>query len=250
MYGILISFTILISALLAEKLIKSRKIIPLKDFWKIILILIPSCIIGGRIYHVLDYFSYYAADPLKIFYIWQGGLGIFGALLFGFITVYLYSKLKKQYFYLYTDLFLFFVPVIQIAGRFGNYFNHELFGKPTNSIFGIFIPQNYRPFEYVNYTNFQPIFLYEIILNGIVFSYFVMLLFYKDVKIGGSKITSIYLISYGLIRIVLEPLRISGESFVVGGVSLSYIFSTILIIFGIFIIKINFKYQSSPAMRD
>lgn len=243
MYGFLIGTATFISVLLAEKVVKSRKIVPINDFWNILLISIPLGIIGGRLYHVLDNFSYYYQYPQFVFQTWRGGLGIFGAFLLVFISLFIYTHLKKQSIFSYTDLFLFFVPLIQIAGRFGNYFNHELFGKPSNLPFAIFIPMEYRPLGYEEFSYFHPLFFYEAALMSILFSYFIMLFYYRDIKIGGGKITSIYLVFYGFTRFILEQFRFNSDYFDIIGVNLSYIFSIGFILLGlvIFFNKVRIK---------
>lgn len=97
-------------------------------FW-----LIVGGFIGARIYHVLTSYEYYSAFPKEIFYIWHGGLSIYGAVLGGFATVLIYKKISKFKYPVLNILNWLTVPLLlgQIIGRFGNFFNYELYGYPT-----------------------------------------------------------------------------------------------------------------------
>jgi len=193
-YGILISFSILIGILLAEKIIKKDK----KDpgiLWNLSLILITSGILGARSYHIIDYWRYYSINPLKILYIWDGGLGIYGAILLGGITSYTYLKLKKQDTWYYLSTITVFLPLGQSIGRWGNYFNKEVYGKITTLPWGI----------YVNGIRHHPLFLYESIGNILLFMVLLKL------KLRGNmppqKIIGLYLAGYGVLRFFLEFLK-------------------------------------------
>ena len=84
-----------------------------------------SCLIGARLYHVFDYWKYYSVHPIEIFYTWNGGLGIFGALLAGFVFIFLYSHLLDTRYHI-LDTIIPWLPLAQSIGRLGNYFNHEI----------------------------------------------------------------------------------------------------------------------------
>jgi len=127
---------------------------------------IPAGIIGGRIYHVItspDKYFGSGGVPLDAFKIWEGGLGIWGAVALGTLTAYLVFKRsgKSQSFGVFADALAPGLLVAQGIGRFGNWFNGELFGKPTTLPWGLEIPLINRPFGFENFTTFQPTFLYE-----------------------------------------------------------------------------------------
>lgn len=247
MYGLLISTSAIASLLFLEKIIKKEGKVSTKDFWGLIIFLIPISIIGGRLYHVFDNWDYYSKFPSQIIQIQNGGMGIYGSLILGFILVYLYSKLKKTNSKIYFDLLLLVTPLVQIAGRLGNYFNKELFGLPTNKPWAVFIPKEYRPIEFREYENFHPLFFYEILLLAILFSYLLDMYLYKKIKVGHGIIVGTYLIGYGSIRIMLEPLRIE-NAWVLEGFNLTYLFSIAMIMIGLILVGkkafINFKKTS------
>ncbi len=127
---------------------------------------IPAGIIGGRIYHVItspDKYFGNGGAPLDAFKIWEGGLGIWGAISLGTLTAYLVFKRsgKSQCFGVFADALAPGLLVAQGIGRFGNWFNGELFGKPTTLPWGLEIPMSSRPLGYENFTTFHPTFLYE-----------------------------------------------------------------------------------------
>jgi len=244
MYGILIAATSIVCLLLIERIIKKNKIVSVNDFWNLSLILIPLAIIGGRIYHVLDYWKYYFKFPLEILNIKNGGLGIFGAIIFSTVLVYVFAKIKKQNPFIYLDLFVLFAPLVQIAGRIGNYLNTELFGLPTDKLWGISIPAEFRPTEFLDSSKFHPLFVYESILLFILFSFLTDMYLNKKILLGKGKILGVYLIGYGLIRATLEPLRI-GNALIVGGLNLTYLFAGLMIVVGLVLVTKNFKIKNN-----
>lgn len=176
-----------------------------------ILWIVPLGIIVARFYHVLthpnDYF-YEGANLLKIFYIWEGGNAIFGALLGGALGVYLGSRQTGIRFLSFADALIPGLLVAQAAGRLGNYFNHELFGLPTTLPWGLEIEASNPAFPagLPEGTLFQPTFLYEIMWNlaGVV----IILMLERAVNMRWGRTLAFYLIWYGLGRSWLESIRI------------------------------------------
>ncbi len=119
--------------------------------------------IGARLYHVLSSFSYYAGYPLDIFKVWNGGLSIYGVVFGGIISLFIYLKLTTYNLQL-TTLLNWLTPSLilgQIIGRFGNLFNYELYGYPTNLPWKMFVPVEFKASEFTDYNFFHPLFLYE-----------------------------------------------------------------------------------------
>ncbi|MEN9751712.1 MAG: hypothetical protein RLZZ600_759 [Actinomycetota bacterium] len=172
---------------------------------------VPLGIIVARFYHVLthpnDYF-YEGANLLKVFYIWEGGNAIFGALLGGALGIYLGSRQTGVRFLSYADALAPGLLVAQAAGRLGNYFNHELFGLPTNLPWGLEIePSNPAfPAGLPAGTLFQPTFLYEILWNlaGVA----LILVLEKRFNLRWGRSLATYLIWYGIGRSWFESIRI------------------------------------------
>lgn len=155
-------------------------------------------LVGARLYHILSSFSYYSHSPLKIFFIWEGGLGIFGAILGGLAGIFLYSKLKHLNPLNLLNLIAPPLLLAQAIGRLGNYFNQEGFGPPTNLPWKVFIPSASRPPQFVAYSYFHPTFFYESLLCLLAFLIFVF--FIKKKNLGFTY----YLLSYGIIRFLTE----------------------------------------------
>lgn len=238
-YGLLIALGAMIAFLIALRLAKHYQL--KKDlvfdltFW-----LILAGILGARIYDVLLELPYYLKYPEKFFFVWEGGLAIHGAILAGLIVVYLFSKKHKINFWILSALTVTVLPLAQAVGRFGNYFNQELFGKPTNLAWGIPIDASYRPLNFLEFTHFHPTFLYEslglilIFLSLLFFTYYFLVKqkvypnFYKH-------LTIIYLIAYSVLRFSLEFIRLDETSLFLG-LRWPQVISLIIIIISLFII--------------
>jgi prolipoprotein diacylglyceryl transferase len=174
-------------------------------------------IIGARIYHVAthpdDYFgagknTWNIFQTGSIWAIWEGGLAIFGALIGGAIGILLASKWTGVRFWSFTDALVPGLLIAQAFGRFGNYFNHELFGLPTNWAIGLQI-ESTNPAYPVGLPAgvlFQPTFIYEVIWN--VLGAVVILVLARKFTLQWGKQTAIYFIWYGAGRIVWENIRI------------------------------------------
>ena len=229
-YGFLIALSILLGLNLSKKLARSRGIDP-HLISEMLPSLVLSSIIGARIYYVIFEYRQFSGDnfftPLKIFNIylnipsflaiWEGGIAIHGALLGGFLSIYLFCKSKKIPLKIFLDLLMPSVILGQAIGRWGNFFNNEAFGIPTNLPWKVFIPLSNRPIIFANYQFFHPTFLYESLWNLIIF----ILLIYvfnkqnKDNSILPGLITCLYLITYSFGRFWIEGLRI--DSLCLGG---------------------------------
>lgn len=181
-------------------------------------------LVGARIYHVLDYHTYYAEHPVKIIAFWDGGIGIWGGIIGGFITLWVISKIKKLTLPFWTDLFATVLPLGQAIGRWGNYVNQENFGYPTSLPWGMFIEQKNRPILYESFTHFHPLFLYESILN---LTLFLILLRNRAKWQSGQGVTTLYyLMGYSLLRFSLDFLRL--EQWYAGPFVVSQMISVII----------------------
>lgn len=183
---------------------------------------VPFGIIGGRIYHVITspekYFGA-GANPIDALRIWQGGLGIWGAISFGAFGAYLYFRTHKTSL-TYAQLLDCLAPGVVLAqaiGRVGNYFNQELFGRPTSLPWGLEIDAPNRPTGYETFETFHPTFLYELI--------WCLLVAYLLIKLPGSSkklvtrkgdIFALYVLAYTLGRLWIETLRIDESNLILG----------------------------------
>ncbi|MPM19487.1 Prolipoprotein diacylglyceryl transferase [bioreactor metagenome] len=200
LYGLIIGICLIIGI---EYFQKKNNLIPKNKENYFILGLMFFAIIGARVYGVIAAWNYFSQDPIQILNLRGGGLGIFGGLIGGIIFIYIFSKKNKIKFLDITNLIVPIVPLCQSVGRWGNFFNHEIYG-----------------------TKGEPIWLYESILL------FLFFLFFQKIKKHQS---AIYLIYYGVIRFVLEFIRTDTIPFSI--ITFAQFLSLIFIILGIIIIK-------------
>jgi len=172
-------------------------------------------LIGARVYYIFYAWSYYSQHPLDILKVWQGGLAIHGAIIAAVVVIYFYSKKKGWSVWLITDLAATALPLSLAIGRWGNYFNQELFGRPTDLPWGIPVAVVSRPAEFINFTHFHPTFLYEFILDLILFGILMFIHFrkFRNQKLEirnwkSGNITLLFLFGYSLIRFLMEFLRV------------------------------------------
>lgn len=172
---------------------------------------VPFGIIGGRIFHVLthpgDYFGP-DKDLMKVLYIWEGGLAIFGALMLGAVGVWIGCRISGLRFWTFADALAPGLLLAQAFGRFGNWFNHELYGLPTDLPWGLEIESTNPayPIGLPEGTLFHPTFLYEIIWN--LLGVAVLLLIERRWRLQWGRLLGCYLIWYGLGRSFFESIRI------------------------------------------
>ncbi len=244
-YGLLIVLGILLAYFITVKLGKSQpgglEIRPLIQDLSFYLVIFG--LIGARLYHLLSELPYYLKNPFDAFKIWLGGLGIYGAVIAGLIVILIYVKKHRLSFLFLADLIAPGLIIAQAVGRWGNYFNSEVFGWPTNLPWGIPIFLSHRPAEFLSAQYFHPCFLYESIWNFLIFLFLIFLrragLRRGEGKAG--KVVAFYLILYSFGRFWLEFLRIDSQPMLLG-LRLAQIISILMFLVGLFIlvgIKIN-----------
>ena len=171
--------------------------------------MIPFGLVGGRLYHVItDYKLYFGQgqEPISALYVWQGGLGIWGAIALGSLGAYIGCRRSGVKFAPMLDALAPGVVIAQALGRWGNWFNQELFGKPTTMPWGLEIDPLRRPEGYVQYETFHPTFLYEFTWNLAVAG----LVIWADrkFKLGFGRAFALYVAGYTAGRGWIEYLRI------------------------------------------
>ena len=228
-YGIILASAIFVGIycayLLYKKYYEASKAQNIIDFSPWIIII---GILGARFYYCLVNFSYYTAHPFEIFYIRQGGLSVHGMIIVGICGLWWLSKKYKMSFLQLIDSFLCGTALAQSIGRWGNFFNSEAFGAPTNLPWKLFIPISHRPTEFINYEFFHPTFLYESILDILIFV--LLLVLFKRLSKTPGLIACIYLILYSFARILVESCRIDSV-LNIAGIPIAQIMSLAIIIF-------------------
>lgn len=228
-YGLLIASAVVIFLLLAKRLLP--KTISFDEFTEAVLVTIVSGLIGARLYEVFVInWWYYQQDLWAIFRVWEGGLAIHGGIIFGALALYGWCRWRQKHFWQLTDIAVVGLPLAQAIGRWGNYFNQELFGRPTTDWWGIPISVENRPDEFMGATHFQPLFLYESLLNLSLFG--LLFFIYKRGKLHVGQLSGLYLVGYGLIRFGMEWLRIDPTP-LLWGIRLPQLLSVLLIVVGL-----------------
>ena len=199
-YGILIALGFMIAILFCARLAPKFGI-PTDSFYDLTLWLIPLSILGARLYFVVFNLEYYIHHPREIIAVWEGGLAIYGGLIVGTVTAYLFCRAKKLSFPAMLDVISFGVLFGQALGRWGNFFNREAFGAETDIFcrMGLTTPEGSTIYVH-------PTFLYESLWNLV--GLLLLILFYKRGKrrYNGQCIL-LYFFWYGLGRAWIEGLR-------------------------------------------
>jgi prolipoprotein diacylglyceryl transferase len=179
---------------------------------EVAVIAIPAGIIGGRLYHVVTSPELYfgsSGSLLAILKIWNGGLGIWGAIALGVLGALLsYRRIAKEktlpFFGVFLDALAPGILLAQAIGRFGNWFNAELFGRPLDTWWALEIPYKFRPRGYGLFETFHPTFLYEAIWTTLL----AIVLIRFGNKWRDGSIFYIYIAGYSAARFIIEGIRI------------------------------------------
>jgi len=228
-YGIIMAASLTIGVLIAVLI--TKKFYPTLNsdiIYDIAPHVIIGAIIGARAYYCLLSFSYFANNPLEIVELWHGGLSIHGAILGGIIAGAIYTKRHKLPFLKLCDIFTYGLVIGQAIGRWGNFFNSEAFGRPTENFLKLYIPIYKRPLEYMQYDYFHPTFLYESILDVCIFLVLFFVIRKLTKKTDGIVFFS-YLIMYSIVRIAIEQIRIDSV-LNINGIPVAQIVSVLIII--------------------
>lgn len=232
-YGLLIASAVLIGVSLSQYLAKRRHINPdlLSDLsiWLVI-----TAIPAARIYYVLFEWSEYAQNPARIIAIWQGGIAIHGAIIGGTLAALLFAKLKRVSFWQLADLVSPSLILGQAIGRWGNFFNSEAFGRPTNLPWKLYIPPERRPLNLASYEYFHPTFLYESLWDLMVFG-LLLTLFFRGLsgkpRLRVGTLFMIYLVAYSMGRFWIEGLRT--DSLMLGPLRIAQVVSLSAMVVGL-----------------
>jgi phosphatidylglycerol:prolipoprotein diacylglycerol transferase len=219
-----------------------------------LIVIAIAALIGGRAYHVIDQWKeLYASDPIKVILPPYTGLGVYGGLITGTLAAFWYIRRHGQPFWAWADVAAPAIFAMQFVGRWGNFFNQELYGPPTDLPWGIPIecahriaayPCSVYPFET---TRFQPLFLYES-LSGLV-GMLVLLYLGRRVahRLRSGDLLGIMFVWYGIVRFSLETLRADNWYFF--SIPTAWLFSTGFILFGLAILVFRHA-RPRPSMAE
>ncbi len=230
-YGLLISISVILGLFISKKLAKSRNINP-QYISDILPSLIISSIIGARAYYVIFEWRQYSGNNFftsfdlfnnvikipSLLAIWQGGIAIHGGLIGGFLCILFFCKSKNIHLKTFIDILIPSIILGQSIGRWGNFFNNEAFGIPTDLPWKLFIPIQNRPIEFINYQFFHPTFIYESLWNFLIFILLITIFYQQNNKnsVRPGFISCLYLIGYSFGRFWIEGLRI--DPLCIGGI--------------------------------
>lgn len=223
-YALCIIAGIVVATLLTNRRLTKRGAEP----WVVIdiaILAVPLAIIGARIFHVLTHPNFYFGEgrntwnpfePGSVWAIWEGGIAIFGALLGGAVGAWLGCRWTGIRFWTFADALAPGLLLAQAMGRFGNWFNHELFGQPTDLPWGLEISSDNPAFPagLPEGTLFHPTFLYEVLWNGL--GVIVLLWLSHRARLQWGRMFAVYLIWYSAGRIVWESIRIDPSEVLFG----------------------------------
>lgn len=234
-YGVILMSGAMAGAWLAAREVKRRGGDP-EVVWDLLVYLIIGGVIGARLWHVFTpppssieqgiTTSYYLTHPIDLVNLRKGGLGIPGAVIGGMIALYYYTRKYKMNFAKWTDIAAPSVALGQAIGRFGNYFNQEVYGAPTDLPWKIYIEPAYRVSGFKQYDYFHPLFLYEALWNlaNMFLLIWLSRRFADQLKPGDVFLA--YLIVYPVGRFLLDFLRLDAAQ--LGGINANQTFMAIV----------------------
>lgn len=170
---------------------------------------VPFGLVGGRLYHVATDWQLYFGEgknPITALYIWRGGLGVWGAIAMGALGVVIGARLRGIRLLPVLDAMAPGVLIAQALGRWGNYFNQELFGRPTDLPWALEIDEAHRPSGYLDSATFHPTFLYEALWCVAAFA--VVVWADRRFRLGHGRVVALYVMTYTVGRFWIEGLRI------------------------------------------
>jgi len=230
-YGLIMACAFFIGIFFAYRTIKKKYNPDLaSSFLDYSPMIIIYSVLGARIFYILGDLKFYIENPLETIMLNHGGLSIWGAIAFGIVALYIYSRRLKFDFLQNLDIFALFMPICQAIGRLGNFYNQEAYGLPTDGFIKLYIDKYHRYRGFKSYDYYHPAFLYEMILDIILF----LILFFLFTRSKSPKkgvITCLYLILYGIIRILIEQIRVDSIMYI-HDVPIAVVISVLAIVFG------------------
>ncbi len=212
-YGILLAIGVVIAATMAERRWKRWGHDP-HDFQSIVVVVVIFGVVGARLYHVISDYQLFEGHWLRAFEIWKGGLSIWGVVLGGTLGVIVMCRRKHLDTLGLMDAIVPGLVVAQALGRWGNWFNQELFGEPTTLPWGLEIDPANRPQGFKEFATFHPTFLYESLFC--VALLLVLLQVERRYRLKRGQLGAIYAMGYTFGRFWLEHLRIDDANLVLG----------------------------------
>jgi phosphatidylglycerol:prolipoprotein diacylglycerol transferase len=223
-YGLIIAGAVLLGGVLGTRVAGWLNEDP-EDGWSMLLLVVVLAVVGARIYHVIHLWDHYVANPIEIPQIWNGGIGIPGAVAGGALGIFLYTRAKGLNTARWLDIFAPALLLGQVIGRLGNYVNQELYGPPTSLCgtdfppclpWGVQIAAENRagtPWDPLTYpvetTTFVPLFAYEMALNLVGMAAILFVIRRWGPRLFAGDAALMYIMWYGVVRTALETYRVN-----------------------------------------
>jgi prolipoprotein diacylglyceryl transferase len=213
-YGLAIAVGVIVAVTVAQRRWAARGGDP-DDVSRLATWSVVAGLVGARAYHVITDYHRFQGQWLDALKVWEGGLGIPGGLLAGVVTGVILARRRGLPAAQLLDVVAPAIPIAQAIGRLGNWFNQELFGRPTDLPWGLRIDRQHRPDGYEQYATFHPTFLYEGLWNLALAG---LLVLYERRRPDGrpGRIFAFYVLGYGLGRLWVEALRIDDATRIAG----------------------------------
>jgi phosphatidylglycerol---prolipoprotein diacylglyceryl transferase len=244
-YGLLIILGAMLAAYIASKLSARNGHDP-ELSWNLLIVALITGILGARIYHIISSWDYYMARPSEMFGLQMTGFGIYGAVLGGLFGVWLFTKYYKLRFLEWIDYVAPGLILAQAIGRWGNFFNQELYGPPTDLPWGIYIAPQHRLPGLEGFERFHPTFFYE---SALAFVGFLILYHlarnWQRGRLWGD-IFFIYGLIYPVIRFFLEG-YFRPDAWMIGGIPAAQIVSVVFFVFFSALLLIRHRHRR-PSM--
>jgi len=243
-YGLLIAAAVLIGTMLAQREAVRRREDP-DRLLDLVVFAVLAGLVGARLYYVAFNWGEYRVNPLKVLAVWEGGLAIHGGLIAGGLAILLYGRAKALPILVYLDILAPSVALGQAIGRWGNFFNQEAFGTPTDLPWKLYIAPYHRPPDLAKFDFFHPTFLYESLWNLGVFAVLHFGLRRRLEDRPGALILC-YFAFYSVGRYVVEGFRI--DSLMLGSLRAAQVMSAVL--FAASMVALAVRLRRPPAAPD
>jgi len=228
-YGLMLAIGVLVAVKVAEtRWVRTGR--EAKEFGGIVIPVVIAGVVGARIYHLFTGYKWSESGLVGTVEIWKGGLSIWGAVAGGAIAVVVLARRRHLDTMLLVDCIAPGVVLAQAIGRWGNYFNQELFGRPTRLPWALQIDLAHRPPGYERFATFHPTFLYESLWCLLVFA--TLLIVEKRFPIRRGQVFALYVAMYTFGRVWFEALRIDDASKIFG-IRFNLLLSAVLCVFGV-----------------
>lgn len=253
-YGIIIMLGVLAAVWVSIKEAERREL-DSEFVWDMVPWLLILGIVGARLWHVFTPSQsmgvgpeYYFSNPLQILNTRRGGLGIPGAVIGGLLALLIFTKRKGLKLLTWADIIVPGLALAQAIGRWGNFFNQELYGPPTNLPWAVTIDAAHRLAGFEEFSTFHPMFLYESIWN--LFNFFLLLMLGRKIKekLLPGDLLYIYLIVYPIGRFLLEFIRLDASY--VGSININQIIMACVAVFASWMLIFNHLRKKKSDSSD